>query len=383
MAVSHSGSAAVVDRIAELNAQVVALAEQASWSSASQPYAQLLLGGTMERVSRRLAAVGTGSATTAELCELLGDLNAVQATLRKHSSAQPSYAPGRIYEALARLRDKADAQDVLDSAPAQLCVSLGFDRAMISGINGSIWTPRRLFLSDGLDWEFHRELGEYIAALEIPLASPMVEAEVVRRRLAALVSDAQREPRTYRPLMDISRTGEYVVAPIVTGSAVLGLLHADTYLSRRPLTAADRDSIRGFAEGVGLIYERAVLESRLIEQREHLSRVFLAAERIVDTSRDEPARLPGPAARVATAITSIDTPERSAPEILARLTGREREVLALLASGATNAQVADRLTVAESTVKSHVKHILHKMGTPNRAGAIARYVRAKNNERRV
>nr|HRD14111.1 helix-turn-helix transcriptional regulator [Mycobacterium sp.] len=54
---------------------------------------------------------------------------------------------------------------------------------------------------------------------------------------------------------------------------------------------------------------------------------------------------------------------------------REREVLALLASGATNAQLADRLTVAESTVKSHVKHILHKLGTGNRAGAIACYLR--------
>ena len=60
---------------------------------------------------------------------------------------------------------------------------------------------------------------------------------------------------------------------------------------------------------------------------------------------------------------------------LSRLTAREREVLALLASGVTNAQLADRLTVAESTVKSHVKHILHKLGVGNRAAAIACYLR--------
>jgi DNA-binding CsgD family transcriptional regulator len=65
------------------------------------------------------------------------------------------------------------------------------------------------------------------------------------------------------------------------------------------------------------------------------------------------------------------------------LTVREREVLALLASGATNAQLADQLTVAESTVKSHVKHILHKLGAGNRAGAIACYLReTRDDERR-
>jgi len=45
--------------------------------------------------------------------------------------------------------------------------------------------------------------------------------------------------------------------------------------------------------------------------------------------------------------------------------------------------LADRLTVAESTVKSHVKHILHKLGAGNRAAAIALYLReARHDERR-
>jgi DNA-binding NarL/FixJ family response regulator len=67
---------------------------------------------------------------------------------------------------------------------------------------------------------------------------------------------------------------------------------------------------------------------------------------------------------------------------MARLTSREREVLALLASGATNAQLADQLTVAESTVKSHVKHILHKLGAANRAAAISYFMHETRNEER-
>ncbi|WP_297626581.1 LuxR C-terminal-related transcriptional regulator [Nocardia sp.] len=366
------------------------LAAHAAGGGANRPYLQLL-DATLERMNRRLAAVHAGTADTADLCELLTDVSAVQSTLRKHSLTQPSYAPGRIFEALARLRRRTTAEDVLDVAPAELCTAGGFDRAMISGIRGSVWAPRLLFLSDGNDSGFNRELSEFISELEIPLASPMVEAEIVRRRLPALVSDAQREPRTFRPLMEASFTKEYVVAPIMAGGSVIGLLHADTHLSQRPLGVADRDSLRTFAEGVGLIYERAVLESRLIRQHDWMSEAFRAAEQILDVPADLPVQLPGPAIRTAVLVRSCETgilpgsesAARDQPEGLAQLTAREREVLALLASGATNAQVADRLTVAESTVKSHVKHILHKMGAPNRAGAITRYLRARNNERRV
>ena len=52
------------------------------------------------------------------------------------------------------------------------------------------------------------------------------------------------------------------------------------------------------------------------------------------------------------------------------LTGREREVLDLLAQGLKNAQIAERLTISQSTVKFHVRSILSKMGAANRAEAV-------------
>ena len=52
------------------------------------------------------------------------------------------------------------------------------------------------------------------------------------------------------------------------------------------------------------------------------------------------------------------------------LSERELEVLALLASGRTNAEVAKDLFVAVGTVKSHVNNIYRKLGAANRAGAV-------------
>jgi ATP/maltotriose-dependent transcriptional regulator MalT len=54
----------------------------------------------------------------------------------------------------------------------------------------------------------------------------------------------------------------------------------------------------------------------------------------------------------------------------ARLTQRELEVLALLAQGLRNADVAKRLVVSAKTVDHHVSSILKKLGVPNRAAAV-------------
>ncbi|RSM69567.1 DNA-binding response regulator [Actinoplanes sp. ATCC 53533] len=71
-------------------------------------------------------------------------------------------------------------------------------------------------------------------------------------------------------------------------------------------------------------------------------------------------------------VTGSATSRTASPESrrLDQLTGREREVLKLVAEGYSNAEIADLLTIAESTIKTHVKRILAKIDARDRAQAV-------------
>ena len=66
----------------------------------------------------------------------------------------------------------------------------------------------------------------------------------------------------------------------------------------------------------------------------------------------------------------IETANQSLEPGLA-LTEREREVLALMVEGLNNTQIAARLTVSPSTIKSHVSNILAKLGVASRTEAVS------------
>ena len=82
---------------------------------------------------------------------------------------------------------------------------------------------------------------------------------------------------------------------------------------------------------------------------------------------------PSVARKVLAEFSRLAPPARSAGEGLPEpLTQREREVLQLLARGLRNREIAERLTLAEGTVKNHVTNILQKLGVRDRTQAAVR-----------
>ncbi len=73
-----------------------------------------------------------------------------------------------------------------------------------------------------------------------------------------------------------------------------------------------------------------------------------------------------PGATKAVITRALSRPDATAPERLASLTAREREVLRLVAAGRSNQEIADELVVSPLTAKTHVSRILAKLGARDR-----------------
>ena len=135
------------------------------------------------------------------------------------------------------------------------------------------------------------------------------------------------------------------------------------------------------------------IEYRIIRPDGRVRRLHSRAELTADAAGN-PLRLTGTAQDVtelraaAEALhqTASDLGRRAAelhrpghshsPDLSKQLSARQLEILELIAEGLSNAEIAERLYLTESTVKWHVRKILRALGVSNRAQAVARYLSA-------
>jgi DNA-binding CsgD family transcriptional regulator len=129
---------------------------------------------------------------------------------------------------------------------------------------------------------------------------------------------------------------------VLVGDRIEALVHVDRYWDPTPFRRSDLDAIQALCDVTGLALERLALTQRLCEAESGEANAAGAA--------------------------GFAYPDPS----LASLTTQETRVATMIADGLTNPQIAKELFVAEATVKTHVKHILRKLGATHRAEVVCR-----------
>ena len=138
----------------------------------------------------------------------------------------------------------------------------------------------------------------------------------------------------------------------------LGLPEAEGHLSRARLQAAALRARPALARATLLLGTAQAHDSETATT--HWQEALAIAERIGYVSVAAEAR----------ALLRGDAPVRSRPS-KTELTAREREILALVATGLTAAEVAARLVLSPRTVEKHLEHAYAKIGARNRAEGIS------------
>jgi DNA-binding NarL/FixJ family response regulator len=179
--------------------------------------------------------------------------------------------------------------------------------------------------------------------------------DVQVRALAAL-RDADRAQQVLDELMLIATDvgTEPLRACALAAEGATAAATGDLPRARRAL----EDAVTLYAQS-GMPYECAVT-------RIELARVLAASGRNEDASK-ETAR----ATETLDELGVVSKPPPANGESLG-LTGRELEVLALVADGLTDPQIAQRLVISEHTVHRHVSNILVKLSCSSRAAAVKR-----------
>jgi len=340
------------------------------------PSAEAALTAASQRVTQAVWEDGQDAPLawdSAGTIDLLLELKETQGRLREVRLAQRVAAFASVQDALGRLHGITSVSQLIDRVPEEAC-RLGFDRAMISRVHGSAWVPEAVYVEGDPGWA--QEILRVGRDGPQLLNHMILETEMVRRRGPLLVPDAQTDPRVHPTLAAATLARSYVAAPIMPEGRVIGFLHADCYMQRRHVDEFCRDVLWMFAQGVGYAFQCTVLSERLHALRAEVGRLTFDITKATDELVDaevEVTRIDRENVAMARSGAATFVADHSPAD--SGLTRREIDVLRLMATGQTNAGIAARLIISEGTVKSHVKHILRKLGAANRAEAVCRYLR--------
>jgi DNA-binding NarL/FixJ family response regulator len=140
-------------------------------------------------------------------------------------------------------------------------------------------------------------------------------------------------------------------------------------VTQRILADADTSSVRVLVLGAAeddekiFCYLRAGASGFLVRDAEPAELV----QGIRRVAAGEAALSPSSVRRVIAELAAQPNPQRASPELLEELTARELEVMALVAGGLSNDEIAEQLVVTPATAKTHVSRVMTKLRAHHRA----------------
>ena len=266
-----------------------------------------------------------------------------------HRGIAAGLGTSALLDAITEFRTTSSARALVEQAPEAIA-RLGFDRVLVSRIDNGIWVPESMFVRRDPQWA--------AAILQAGRDQPttlksVVETDVVDSGRTFVVDEVQTNPRVCRPIAVMSRSENYGVAPITVERTVIGMVHVDCYLQRRPVHREKCVTLAVAAESLAAQLSRLLLLEQLQAVQDTVGRSWSTTSTVVASNASGPGM-------------------KAHPE----LTPREVDVIRLMAAGESNHQIARRLMITVGTVKTHVSSILHKLNAANRAQAVSRWLSA-------
>lgn len=328
--------------------------------------------GDLDALSRllcdRLLSEGVDAQSVRDLSSAVCELQELSLQLTQDRVARRALRIAGCERGLGRLRTVTTASVLIDRVCDELARSCGFERVLLSQVDADSlkpWMANEVAAGEAWfpEWADRR----------VPFRELGLESGLTTDHRPALVRDT--EGRRVHSIITTSDSRSFVVAPLRPAGRVVGFFHADHGAGGRACDETDRDVLWAFTEGFAHLYERTALLDRLRDQRWRVRETLGAVDTALEDLTEAEIELVLAPDNDTSVTRTASTVTRS-HEGLRRLTQREREILTIIAEGATNTEIAERLVLSVGTVKTHVKHILAKLGAVNRSHAIAQFLGA-------